>query len=89
MEMGPKCPYGGALDKPIKCRRTDGGNEFMAHNNRPPELKQGKSSGPGQTFFFIITIYNQFYMKCFICSFFFSAQECALANKREHSHIHS
>lgn len=50
MEIGHKCPYGEALGKPIKCQRTDGGNEFITHNNRQPRLKQGKSSVPGQTY---------------------------------------
>lgn len=51
IETGQKCLYGGALDKPIKCQRTDGGDEFITHNNRQTTLKQGKSSVPVQTFF--------------------------------------
>lgn len=39
MEIGRKCPYGEALDKPIKCQRTDGGNEFITHNNNKGNLQ--------------------------------------------------
>lgn len=39
MEIGRKCPYGEALDKPIKCQRPDGGNEFITHNNNKGHLQ--------------------------------------------------
>lgn len=81
MEMGHKCPYGGALDKPIKCQRTDGGNEFITHNNRQPKLKQGKSSAAGQTFFYNHNLQSVLYEMFYWQFFFFAAEECALANK--------
>lgn len=37
MEIGHNCPYGEAQSKPINCRCTDGGDGFIAQNNRYPD----------------------------------------------------
>lgn len=76
MEIGRKCPYGEALDKPIKCQRTDGGNEFITHNNNKGHLQHQV-----QCMFYnhvlLSVLHKMFYWH------FLPVEECALANKKQ------
>lgn len=75
MEIGHKCPYGEALDKPIKCQRTDGGNEFITHNNNKGNL-QHQVERMFYNHVLLSVLHNMFYWH------FLPVEECALANKK-------
>lgn len=75
MEIGRKCPYGEALDKPIKCQRPDGGNEFITHNNNKGHL-QHQVERMSYNHVLLSVLHKMFYWH------FLPVEECALANKK-------